>query len=394
MSTSEPAIGFELECRRIALENHSEAVASISNDYETSAHLKGKPFIIPGIPKYPNWSLTAETLSDSIKRIATEAKVAGPDREGTGVKFSSNPEIGATIGKEIVTVVNTWAPHKGLEVMIEGFEKFGPWIVQAPEKPTGSQYLNWGLQVTTPFPLSVIPSLVIGPSILLERKVYPKLTKDMLPWTGSKKNGTAKYLDNLEVLGFLTIVLGYVKAAGVNDPSQGPKHSSPIMPRTDFRTMYAQVKTTVKDWIQKVHDNPEVTEHYGFKVVDLKSFVLAVGIDCGFRPKGEKDFPDSLVLRWEDWHSTKGEIHQLSIKDWLVDLPEDKDTVDLVSSYDKEYQAGQIGGLGKKMEKIIGGAKPLPIFEFRDLSAVFTGDIPKRLQDLEKAVRKAHKDSL
>lgn len=392
---TDPAIGFELECRGIPLNNSSEKATSVGEDYCISARLKGSAFIIPGITHSPNWALTAETISDSIKRIATEAVVGGP--EGKGVKFSSDPEIGMTIGNEIVAAINEWAPHKGVQIRVEGFEKFGPWTVQSPEKY--SPYLGWGLQVTAPFPLSGIQSIIVKPSTLLERRsvqAYPTLTKELLPWIGNKKNGTAKYLDNHDVLGFLTIVLAYVSAAETNDPAQGPKHSSSIMPKTDFRTMYVRtgVKAAVGDWIRGVHKNPHVKAHYGFEVVDLTSFVLAVSLDCGFRPRGETDFPTTLVLRWKDWHNTRDETHCLTIRDWLADLQEGQNGVDLVSLYDRKYQAGQIGGLGDKMEKTIGGAKALPIFEFRDLSSGFTEEIPKILQECERTVRNAHKNSL
>lgn len=392
---TDPAIGFELECRGIPLNNSSEKVISIGEDYLISARLKGKAFIIPGVSYNPNWALTAETISDSIKRITTEVVVGGP--EGKGVKFSSNPEIGITVGNEIVAAVKEWAPRKGVEVRVKGFEGLGPWIIQKPE--IYSPYLGWGLQVTAPFPLSKIQSIIVKPSALLERRsvqAYPILTKESLPWIGSKKNGKAKYLENHDVLGFLTIVLAYVNAAKTNDPAQGPKHSSSIMPRTDFRTMYVctGVKTAVEDWIQKVRKNPDVKAHYGFEVVDLKSFVLAVGLDCEVRPRGETDFPAALVLRWEDWHDPRNQIYCLTIKDWLVGLQKDQDDVDLVSLYDKKYQAGQIGGLGNKMERIIGGVKALPIFEFRDLSSGFTEAVPRSLQKCEKEVRKAHKNEL
>lgn len=392
---SDPAIGFELECRGIPLDNSSEKATSIGEDYHISACLKGNAFIIPGATHSSNWALTAETVSNSIKRIATEAVVRGP--EGKGVKFSSNSEIGMTIGNEIVAAVKKWAPHKGLQVKVKGFEKFGSWTVQSPK--FYSPYLGWGLQVTAPFPLSGILSMIFKPSALLERRsvqAYPTLTKESLPWIGSKKDGTAKYLDNHDVLGFLTIVLAYVNAAKTNDPAQGPKSSSSIMPRTDFRTMYIRtgVKAVVEDWIRGVRKNPDVKAHYGFEVVDLKKFVLAVGLDCGFRPRGETDFPTTLVLRWENRHNTRDEIHCLTIGDWLADLQKIQNGVDLVSLYDKKYQAGQIGGLGNKMEKIIGGVRALPIFEFRDLSSGFTEAIPKSLQECERAVRDAHKNSL
>lgn len=100
---SDPAIGFELESRGIPLDNSSEKATSIGEDYHIFACLKGNAFIIPGATHSLNWTLTAETISDSIKRIATEAVVRGP--EGKGVKFSSDSEIGMTIGNEIVAAV-------------------------------------------------------------------------------------------------------------------------------------------------------------------------------------------------------------------------------------------------------------------------------------------------
>lgn len=97
---TDPAIGFELECRGIPLDNSSEKVTPIGEYDAISARLKGNHLIIPDIPYNLSRAPTAETISDSIKRIVTEAVVGGP--EGKSVKFSSNPEIGMTIGNEIV----------------------------------------------------------------------------------------------------------------------------------------------------------------------------------------------------------------------------------------------------------------------------------------------------
>lgn len=50
-----------------------------------------------------------------------------------------------------------------------------------------------------------------------------------------------------DTLAFLSLVLTYIKGAEKLDVNQSPKELSTLMPRTDFPTMYGQVKDKLKD---------------------------------------------------------------------------------------------------------------------------------------------------
>ena len=48
-----------------------------------------------------------------------------------------------------------------------------------------------------------------------------------------------------DVLGFFSLILSYAKSATVEDEDASPKELTSIMPRTEFTTIFAQVKSTV-----------------------------------------------------------------------------------------------------------------------------------------------------
>lgn len=49
-----------------------------------------------------------------------------------------------------------------------------------------------------------------------------------------------------DVLGFFSLLLSYVKPNELRDPGDSPKHMSTIMPRTDFVTIYNDVKAKIQ----------------------------------------------------------------------------------------------------------------------------------------------------
>ncbi len=70
------------------------------------------------------------------------------------------------------------------------------------------------------------------------------VTKDYFKSEPNDIDGT-KLTD--DVLGFLTLVLSYAKAAKTKTlkPDQSPKQLLSFMPRTEFNTMYEQVKSKI-----------------------------------------------------------------------------------------------------------------------------------------------------
>ena len=59
-----------------------------------------------------------------------------------------------------------------------------------------------------------------------------------------------------DVLGFLTLVLSYAKAAKIKDlkPDQSPKQLLSFMPRTELNTIYGQVKSKIPGDLFTLHD--------------------------------------------------------------------------------------------------------------------------------------------
>lgn len=62
----------------------------------------------------------------------------------------------------------------------------------------------------------------------------------------AKPNGITSSSVKDDGLGFFSLVLSYAKAAELNLSGDSPKKLTSIMPRTDFGTMFKQVKSQVQ----------------------------------------------------------------------------------------------------------------------------------------------------
>lgn len=128
-----------------------------------------------------------------------------------------------------------------------------PWEVTKPSKGGSQDSLIWQTQVTAPLPFEAINDLLAAalsvpvsspllPSIRPGKNVV-SVTKDFFQ---SKPNGISSDSVKADVLGFFSLVISYAKKATENDPPQysdvSPKNTISIMPRTEFVTLYAQVK--------------------------------------------------------------------------------------------------------------------------------------------------------
>jgi hypothetical protein len=366
-----PGLGFELECRGISLRNEGDLAKQASDDERE--RVRGKEILVDssltGGVKFPkDWTLTAELVGAvGVELLCPEIVIHGPDAQGRtgtgqGVKLTpGNVDVTAAIGADVVEFVGQWA-KKPDPVAIRGFDNYGTWAIgQLAEAMV--RYKTWGLQVTAPVPLAALYAMLpvtddednliqlLHPLISdIKRRALVRVTAEEL--TPRPPAGP----DTDAFLAFLSLVISYIKAGPLDTNARGLKHVIPIMPRTDFSALYQSCA--------KVLSSP-LTD-------TVRSVCTGRGIEF-----------DKAQLYWKN----AGEVVALDAVQWITQLP----TKDLVAEYDKLYRHGQIGGLGSTMEQLIGDPNAsVPIFEFRDISGVFTEKLTGFLTKIEAAIRGIH----
>lgn len=88
-----------------------------------------------------------------------------------------------------------------------------------------------------------------------------------------------------------------------------------------------------------------------------------------------------------------GSVPKKSIKlqDWVNGIQTSKKTqADLLSTADKDFFDGQIGGLKDGIEYVLGTKTEAALFEFRDLNGIKPSQIEAQAVALEKAVVALH----
>jgi hypothetical protein len=93
---------------------------------------------------------------------------------------------------------------------------------------------------------------------------------------------------------------------------------------------------------------------------------------------GKKTFVPGTTLGNARFGST-------TIKDWIENLGKE----DLLTKFDKTID-GSVGGLGSKMEKVLGTSRDVPLFEFRDLNWLATPDMANFVKDADAKLKELH----
>jgi hypothetical protein len=103
--------------------------------------------------------------------------------------------------------------------------------------------------VTVPMPLEAIHD-IIGQAIAKNPAKLPILSTEMLcpnmvyvtkEFFQSPRSGVSPDNVKEDLLGFLSLVMSYAKAADILDEDTSPKMMTCIMPRTDFTSMFHEV---------------------------------------------------------------------------------------------------------------------------------------------------------
>lgn len=135
--------------------------------------------------------------------------------------------------------------------------QYHDWEIILPEHQGKIDLIAWAPQVTAPMPLAAINDIFSqaitqeGYSPLLPSSDRGKasITYVTRSFLQTRPNGISHTAITDDALGFLSLVLSYaMKAAAPGsgvDEDISPKFLTPIMPRTDFTSMYKEVRSAL-----------------------------------------------------------------------------------------------------------------------------------------------------
>ena len=296
---------------------------------------------------------------------------------------------------------------------VKGSETEGVWKLKSPNTVDGAKSTYWALQVTSPMSLEKFQTCfmdedrrdrncpIMALSFSKLNKLYHVRKQDFdlrNRWTKIKEQDV-----NDEFLGFFSLLISYARAVGrPYNYDLGPKQILPIMPRTDFVTMYkafvqpkleAQLKggdCGLRDIVDSVAGE-QVSEHK-FKWPtgpdsDDESMKRDVQSPALSLPNSKLTKRAKSRLHVDNTWESKGtdvNVGELEVGTWLDEL---EDGNEVLAAMDEIVFDGQIGGLGNTMESISGSTKGYPIFEFRDIQAVAGDKLDKKFEEIDKYLK-------
>ena len=417
----EPKIGYELECRQIMWTNPTAGPAD--NAAQTKA-TKGTPFTFPDLPAKPDWKFTAEIMASNLHRLTSEIVVDGGEKTAKhGVPLLPGENVGRRVGGEVYEFVSTLAgnwekggeyrqarilkPELGLQEYAWDLELQGGALLK-PEQ------LTWGLQVTAPFPLEALLDIVPEPdtdkpkTLLVDQAKFNIVPACVFPYRGVGENYAPWSKADIgdDVRGYVSLLMAYIKTSKSGSAKAGPKHSTSIMPRTDFKAMYYQlVKPKIEQIVAEV-SNPEgwwnsaaggQRYYKDTTITDFSSWIYALCRSMGVCDSYDSFTGDgAMIIPWDGGDKVDGNGKKVptvigpTVGEWLESIVSAEGGIDAVSQFDLGRH-GQIGGLKDTFEFSVEGRKQLPIFEFRDLAGKTTEKLADWLGEIEDELRRHHK---
>ncbi|PLB47919.1 hypothetical protein P170DRAFT_427091 [Aspergillus steynii IBT 23096] len=307
----------------------------------------------------------------------------GVEFESSGVKFANPQPFKGKKGAETVTIGKAKQKH------------CQKWTVEKPANEGAIANIGWQYQVTVPMPLGAIHDLF--------RKARSGENTPLLPGTKMASKGRMIWVNKNffqanpegnspdqitpDAMGFLSLVVSYAKNAETRNPEESPKMLTPIMPRTDFASIYNDVKSDIKGDLYKLvsvllcYKNDEGDE------VEFDSMACD-GDAKNPKPKKSMDETTELHLKGENPETERPEEHRVRLKEWMNGLPRGQD---ILARGDAVID-GQVGGLKSAHEEVYRDSKRLvPLFEFRNLGSVQASGFKRLVEKIEDAVLDYHK---
>ncbi|KAF2093595.1 hypothetical protein NA57DRAFT_81097 [Rhizodiscina lignyota] len=367
------------EVEMVTLDAPTETMLLRGCSYRNTWAAKGK--VVAGRTG-ENFELTADTTRDP-GQVRAEYIL-----DGRNIKVGSGDA--ARAGDAIAKDVADWFPWKvpGTKVEIAN-NKCNPWTIAGPLPKTELADLGWEPQVTAPMPLEAL-------YYLMKEQVDGK-TDNVLVGFGynddslvlvtekffqSKPNGIDESTVTDDVLAFCSLVLSYAKAAKDEDThGVSPKLSLTFMPRTEFNTLYRQIKPKIPGDLWEL-----------FRILACYKNMRngEVKIDGDYCDGSESNpEPNNNFARLKYKNSRVIPHAQVNINDWIHGIGVLSPFPDRLSGYDESIDRS-IGGLRARTEKMYNSQRSVPIFEFRSLDPIKTSDIKAFMEKVDKTVQGLH----
>ncbi|KAL8875309.1 MAG: hypothetical protein Q9192_009069 [Flavoplaca navasiana] len=200
-----------------------------------------------------NWMLTVDTTPSKPGRLSAEYIL-----DGTQIKLDTGKAAEAAAG--VANDISDWNPFKGMQdPKVDVVDSTcNPWTIIQPSVDRAFPNLEWAMQVTAPLPLEAIHDLfrkaIANEASPLLPMFSPAtnmilVTKDFFQ---SNPNGVSRDSVGDDVLGFFSLVISYAKRASRVTRDNSPKTIISIMPRTDWTSIFNQVRQAVPGQIYEL----------------------------------------------------------------------------------------------------------------------------------------------
>ncbi|EAW13607.1 uncharacterized protein ACLA_043250 [Aspergillus clavatus NRRL 1] len=351
----------------------------------------------------PNWVLTADT-GDGPGKVKGEyilngeaIKVGSGDAARAGKAIADDFVSGQATNTGVSSLLTSgqlnWAPWKAPVRATVGIEdnKCNPWTIGSPGKRDSGLNTLWMPQITAPMPLEAVYSLMKlqfqteDPPVLAKDYMYGKnyLILVMPKYFEGNPNGIDPSKVTDDVLAFCSLVLSYAKAASDPlKPDESPKLRTTFMPRTDFNTLFKQVKSKIPG---------DLFSLFNFLACSKANGTREVMFDEKYCSKqGSKIISNN---KFGDLAYTNVARHPhatMSVKSWIQGIGALSPSPDLLSKFDKSID-GSIGGLGSRMERMYGSQRSVPLFEFRNLGETATVGIEGFMAEIDSTIQDLHR---
>ncbi|KAK1139628.1 hypothetical protein N8T08_000565 [Aspergillus melleus] len=384
-----PGIGIEFEASGVQFLNKK------CNDENTFA-LKGKEVKNRASKRRKDWALTVDTTDGKGGQLSGEYILNGKKiKLGSGRAGKAADEVANDFTKK-------WKPHKGkkgsgpVTIRHATPKQCHKWDLAKPVNEAMIPMVEWQYQVTVPMPLGAINDVFrkahLGEKSPLLSDFKPA-SKQRMIWVNEnffQANPEGNSLDNItpDTMGFLSLVVSYAKnAQSRSNPEISPKMLTTIMPRTDFASIYKDVKSTIKG---DLYNLVSVLLCYKNGANDKVEFDDSMCDGDAKNPKPKKNINEmtEIHMKGENPKTKKKDEPRVRLKEWMEKLPKGQD---LLAEGDAVID-NQVGGLKSAHEEVYGKSKRLvPLFEFRDIGSAKAAQFKKVVNDIEDAVLDYHK---